>query len=315
MTSTITLLLCGVTNGCRSKREAHSDAAPSVVIPPASSEPELDILYLPDGGDRPAPDVGRPRPHELDHPASRCPADMVDIAGRFCIDRYEAVLEDAQGRRLSPYYHPTRVQTKASYEQWKRQRLQSETAEGRALPVPNPPPWQLTEAFEPRAVSLPGEIPQGYMSGRAASEACHNAGKRLCTQEEWVTACRGEADTPFPYGTEYEAGRCNVFRHTHPAAVLHGNPAIHHLDPRLNLVAEQGRPLLRPTGTTPECISRWGDDGVYDMVGNLAEWVADEDGLFLGGFYARDARNGCERSVAAHAYTYFDYSLGVRCCR
>ena len=301
--------------GCRERRDDTTRTEPPTVTIPSASSAPLDILYLPDGGDRAPPDVTRPERTGPTPLANRCPPEMVDVGGQFCIDRYEAVLEDAHGRRLSAYYHPTASQTRTTYELWERKRHESETAEGRALPVPVPPSWQLTEAFEPRAVSVAGEIPNGYQSARSAEQACRNAGKRLCTETEWVKACRGEADTQFPYGAAYEFGRCNIFRQTHPAAALHGNPAIHHLDPRLNLVTEAGRPLLRPTGTTPDCRSRWGDDAIYDMVGNLAEWVADEEGVFVGGFYARDSRDGCDRRVSAHAYTYFDYSLGIRCCR
>src|SRR5690606_29262518 len=36
---------------------------------------------------------------------SRCPADMVDVAGAFCIDRFEVSLVDAKsGRELSPHF-------------------------------------------------------------------------------------------------------------------------------------------------------------------------------------------------------------------
>jgi hypothetical protein len=51
------------------------------------------------------------------------------------------------------------------------------------------------------------------------------------------------------------------------------------------------------------------------MVGNLDEWVDDPDGAFLGGFYARGTAEGCDARVGVHAPEYFDYSLGVRCCR
>ena len=40
--------------------------------------------------------------------------------------------------------------------------------------------------------------PSGYVSGELAKEACANAEKRLCKEDEWVTACRGQAQTPFP---------------------------------------------------------------------------------------------------------------------
>jgi formylglycine-generating enzyme required for sulfatase activity len=72
---------------------------------------------------------------------------------------------------------------------------------------------------------------------------------------------------------------------------------------------------LRLTGKTPSCVSRWGADRIYDMVGNLDEWVDDEAGLFLGGFYARSTREGCESRVSSHAPIYYDYSTGARCCR
>ena len=72
--------------------------------------------------------------------------------------------------------------------------------------------------------------------------------------------------------------------------------------------------MLRRTGDTALCSSRWGDDEIFDMVGNLDEWVADEGGKFVGGFYARATREGCAASISAHPPEYFDYSLGVRCC-
>ena len=72
--------------------------------------------------------------------------------------------------------------------------------------------------------------------------------------------------------------------------------------------------LLRATGATPRCRSRWGDDFIYDMVGNLDEWVDDEHGAFAGGFYARSTRAGCDALITAHPRKYLDYSLGTRCC-
>jgi formylglycine-generating enzyme required for sulfatase activity len=239
----------------------------------------------------------------------RCPSEMVDVAGRFCIDRYEGVLRDRAGQRVSPYYHPTRAQTESTYSAWR-----DRGTPGQPNIVP-PPDWQRREAFEVVASSEAAQIPNGYLSADVAARACEAAGKRLCSADEWKLACRGQQGRPFPYGADYAKGRCNVFRSTHPAAVLHGNPSIHHLDPRLNLIGDGEGPLLRPTGQTPTCASAWGSDAVYDMVGNLDEWVDDPDGQFAGGFYARATREGCAAAVSAHPRHYFDYSLGFRCCR
>jgi formylglycine-generating enzyme required for sulfatase activity len=73
-------------------------------------------------------------------------------------------------------------------------------------------------------------------------------------------------------------------------------------------------PLLRKTGDTPECVSRWGDDGAYDMAGNLDEWIDDPGGTFVGGFFSRATKNGCLARVDNHSPEYFDYSIGTRCC-
>jgi formylglycine-generating enzyme required for sulfatase activity len=243
---------------------------------------------------------------------------MVAVGPGFCIDRFELTLVDApSGQSLSPYYHPTAEATRREYQHWQRARRDAKSGPGCLLPVPAPPEWSLAVPhFEPMAVCARDAIPNGYLSGEAAARACARGGKRLCTAEEWVVACRGEKRRKFPYGEVYEEGRCNVFRATHPARLLHGNASVGHLDPRLNQVQEEdGTPLLRPTGTTLSCKSEWGDDAVYDMVGNLDEWVSDLEGTFVGGFYARSTREGCDARVEVHSYDYYDYSLGARCCR
>lgn len=245
----------------------------------------------------------------------RCPPDMVKVAGAFCVDRYEDMLVDfATGTTLSPYYPPERGKAAYVHKIWTDQ-MGTGTALERATPLPECPSFETQKTFYPRAVSKKGVVPQGYASGRDAEIACRNAGKRLCLRTEWVTACRGEEDRDFPFGDTYEAGACNVFGEAHPGILLWENPSINHTDPRFNLMkSKRGAPLLHPTGTTPRCVSRWGDDAVYDMVGNIDEWIDDPAGTFLGGFYARSKKDGCKSAVEAHPYVYADYSTGVRCC-
>jgi formylglycine-generating enzyme required for sulfatase activity len=148
-----------------------------------------------------------------------------------------------------------------------------------------------------------------------SARACANAGKRLCKPAEWQMACRGAQGRKFPYGSEYTPGVCNVLRESHPAQLLHLNASINHTDPRLNLVEDADGRLLRPTGGSPQCRSEWGSDGAYDMVGNLDEWVEEPSGEFMGGFYSRGTKEGCDAAITAHPTSYYDYSLGVRCCR
>ncbi|MBN2196018.1 MAG: SUMF1/EgtB/PvdO family nonheme iron enzyme [Polyangiaceae bacterium] len=251
-----------------------------------------------------------------DQPGRGCPAEMARVLG-FCVDRWEVSLVDqTTGADLSPYYppHPTLIQRVRVVWEIEREQFGGEAA--RRMPLPDLPAIQRTGRFVPRAVSRPGTVPQGYLTYYLARTACENAGKRLCTEAEWVTACRGEQGRAHPYGATYEAARCNVHRAQHPAFVLHANSSAGHTDPRLNLVVEAGAdPLLRLTGATPTCRSTWGDNGVFDMVGNVDEWIADEAGVFVGGFYARATTKGCDARISNHSPSYYDYSLGTRCCR
>ena len=60
---------------------------------------------------------------------------------------------------------------------------------------------------------------------------------------------------------------------------------------------------------------------VFDLVGNVHEWVADEtangNGVFAGGYFQDVQINGegCHYRTTAHARSYHDYSTGFRCCR
>ena len=80
-------------------------------------------------------------------------------------------------------------------------------------------------------------------------------------------------------------------------------------DPRLN----QAPGTLAKTGEHSSCTNGY---GVYDMVGNLHEWVDDPDGTFQGGYYLDTHLNGdgCTYRTVAHAASYHDYSTGFRCC-
>lgn len=300
--------------GCREREEAHArpstvssaESGPAPLAPPARAPA---LLYLPDGGDVALEGFGRIAPEPWTRPTGRCPGEMVDVAGRFCIDRFEAVLVDTRlGREVSPYFPPRRADVRSAFEAF-----EGTTPRG-APPLPEPPEWQLTEGFAVRAVSRRRVVPNGYVSGVIAREACTNAGKRLCSTDEWRTACRGERGHQFPYGATYQHGACNVHREAHPAAVLWGDASKNHLDPRLNVVEGASGPLLRKTGETERCRSVWEADAVFDMVGNLDEWVDEPGGAFAGGFYARATTSGCDARITDHPPEYFDYSLGVRCC-
>lgn len=248
--------------------------------------------------------------------SSACPPDMVQV-DRYCIDRYEMAARDVVSKQLlSPYYPPEPTWLEKIHKLWENLRSTVGDESVRQMPLPAISDLQRSGHYKPQAVSAPGLVPQGYLSYHAAKRLCEAAAKRLCTEDEWDKACRGEKQTQFPYGARYQANQCNVGSYLHPAAILHGLSSSGHLDPRLNLLMIAGdAPVLRETGATPSCASRWGADAVYDMVGNLDEWVQTDTGVFRGGFYARRSKSGCDAEVTNHPNTYFDYSTGARCCR
>jgi formylglycine-generating enzyme len=259
-------------------------------------------------------------PERVNASAAACSSDMVlvqTVNARFCIDRYEAAAKDKKtGELLSPYYPPEATMLSRVYLLWENLRRSVGDDSVRGMPLPTISPLQKGGAYTPRATSEPGLVPQAYVSYYSAKRMCETANKRLCTEQEWTIACRGERNTQFPYGPVYQAGRCNVGSYQHPAAILHGLSSSGHLDPRLNLLmVGADAPVLRETGGTPTCASRWGGDAVFDMVGNLDEWVEHEKGVFKGAFYARGSKSGCDAVVGNHSHTYFDYSTGARCCR
>lgn len=163
------------------------------------------------------------------------------------------------------------------------------------------------------AATAAGVVPQGYTSGEVAAAACEAAGKRLCTLTEWLRTCQGPAGTTWPYGDVYVAGACNEGREEHPVLEVFGDAADWSTsqmnDPRLNQLPDS----LAPTGAFEACASA---EGVFDLHGNLHEWIDDPAGTFKGGFYVDASLNGpgCTYTTSAHSVDYHDYSTGFRCC-
>ncbi len=174
------------------------------------------------------------------------------------------------------------------------------------------------------AVSMRGMKPQSYLSRGQAARFCENAGKRLCTTREWRRACMGKSNRLFSYSQKSDAATCNLGGPHHLSEFFGNDPMKwtyeNFNDPRLS----QRPGFLSKTGSHRRCRS---DEGVYDMLGNVQEWVADTvqgRGTFVGGFYSnpvelvakRAAGEGCTYILSGpHHKTYRDYSVGFRCCK
>ena len=212
-----------------------------------------------------------------------CPGAMAMVEQRYCVDKYEGTLVEVTSsgdeRAWSPFETPI---------------------DGRTY----------------KAASLPGTMPQGYISGAQAEAACSAAGKRLCKPVEWRKACMGPKNELWGYAASKEQNRCND----------HGKSPMLHFYPQVNVswklvgMTEMNDPQLNQldgalvkTGAHSSCTN---DYGVYDMVGNLHEWTSDPNGTFQGGYYLDTHLNGdgCGYRTTAHEFTYHDYSTGFRCC-
>ncbi len=163
-----------------------------------------------------------------------------------------------------------------------------------------------------------GELPLALKTAYDGESWCAARGKRLCTEDEWVRACAGTRGRRFPYGSEYRRGACNDQRTWLPVqwSVLATWPAPE--------AVEEARRLYQaePSGARPGCIS---EEGVYDLTGNVAEWVRRSDpaprpgydhvlkGCYWAGCYHEPLPN-CTFTNHAHPGTFRTYEAGFRCC-
>ncbi len=240
--------------------------------------------------------------------AGPCPPEMALVVQAasvgFCVDRHEAQLvEIVDGTR-----------------------------------VPHPPNQRPRAGARYEATSKADVLPQAYVSRLEASSACQAAGKRLCSRQEWMFACRNHGRTPFPYGGRYEDGHCNVGKPHLLSLVFPDRVGRLRYEEDFNDPSLHGHmSLLTATGGHRKCSTEL---GVFDMVGNLHEWVSDNatahviasvlaevprqwqpavpgNGIFMGGFFSTRHEHGpgCLFTTLAHEPAYHDYSIGFRCCR
>src|SRR5262245_34689209 len=179
----------------------------------------------------------------------KCPPDSVKV-GNVCIDTYEA----------SVWQIPPSNTALVKLVQAGKATLAQLTGGGAILLAPgatchdptdyganfpNTGNWTPVPGSNPPspgvyAVSIPGVQPSACITWFQANEACALSGKRLVRNDEWQ---RAAASTPDP-GTDNGTTDCNVDSSPRPVS----------------------------TGSRSSCKSAW---GVFDMVGNVAEWVAD----------------------------------------
>lgn len=115
-----------------------------------------------------------------------------------------------------------------------------------------------------------GDVPMTCVTRTEAATFCKEAGGRLPTNVEWEFAARGDDGRLFPWGNNWSSDLANWAE-----ADIYRTPVVGELD---------GWASVAPPGQFPKGRS---PHGVFDMAGNVAEWVApegdDKDGIARGG--------------------------------
>jgi formylglycine-generating enzyme required for sulfatase activity len=138
--------------------------------------------------------------------------------------------------------------------------------------------------------------PMNCVDWLGAQEFCTFDGGRLCTADEWFTACRGPSDLDYPYGPAFDPDACHA--RSGIAAMAVGT---------------------EPVGSRPTCSG--GTPGAHDFAGNVSEWVDECNGTYChmyGGAYVTNEPvemfASCKHVCAGNQKTFLSSSVGIRCC-
>jgi formylglycine-generating enzyme required for sulfatase activity len=163
-----------------------------------------------------------------------------------------------------------------------------------------------------------GAKPLVMQSANEADAWCAAHHKRLCTEDEWSTACEGDDHRAYPYGDTYVYGQCNDGKAWEKVdeATLAKWPA-----PEAQAHAKELYQASR-SGADRKCVS---GHGVHDMTGNVEEWVVrtrehpNDWPYILAGCYWSGCYGGgkptCHSTNSAHGPAFRFYETGFRCCK
>lgn len=155
-----------------------------------------------------------------------------------------------------------------------------------------------------------GAKPLVMQSFKGAQRFCADRGKRVCTEQEWETACEGPERRPLAYGWKVNLKQCNSAKSWRPFDVKKLYAGGKDEEEELERLWQGA-----PSGAHLACVSSF---GIFDMMGNVEEWVATRPGrkwpgALMGGFWAKPW-TGCRGTNDAHEPSFKFYETGFRCC-
>lgn len=142
--------------------------------------------------------------------------------------------------------------------------------------------------------------PMNCVQWTGAQQFCGYVGGRLCSEDEWLQACSGTDGRAFPYGGAFDVNACNSQSET---------------------VKVEGRAMgTVPVGSLKQC--QGGLPGLFDMAGNVTEWVDSCKGTYCkfrgGGWNSNDPIDrfaACTGVCSGNQKTFASATIGFRCCR
>jgi formylglycine-generating enzyme required for sulfatase activity len=161
------------------------------------------------------------------------------------------------------------------------------------------------------APNVRGQKPYVMRSFEDAKRWCAARGKRTCSEKEWELACEGPEHRPLSYGWRVDVKLCNSDKAWRPFDVK----KLYAKDPDEQDAEVQKLWQGAASGDYGTCVSSF---GIYDMNGNVEEWVASRShrrlpGALMGGFWAKPW-TGCRGTNDAHEPNFTFYETGFRCC-
>jgi len=224
---------------------------------------------------------------EINENNYQCPYDMVLVDGEYCSN-----LDMQCAHMGGPKHHVCQefAQTKCMSKKTRHMNFCMDKYE-----------WPNEE----------GIIPDVMFSFLDLDKMCKSIGKRLCADVEFIKACEGPENKPYPYGYVRNDSICNIDK----IPIEWDQEKIKHKD--WDEVKKVDQRV--PSGSMPSCVS---DYGVYDIVGNVDEEYQNTIGegtphpnVMMSGHWMRGARNMCRGRTLVHNEWFYIYEAGGRCCK